>query len=274
MNTLYPREYTRAISLAVKNNLRIANQNETVNLGQTVVALSYMANFPYMSNDSKLIPQDLETQLREQSQFSLNLVAIVIQGKVKDKDPSYVDRIDGIVYDFNTNREVKLSEVYLLPDLQIIAKGEDMFLFPVSKLHWLGDNIAYVLAYKVDYSKGLNDELYEISLKAELRDLHDKVINNCMLGNQNGLSLFFNPNNEEFKGFYMPKGIYSDSEKLKKFADSVEIAFKSYEASKKFAISPQRKICIESLQGVGLIVSAAALVNNYWLPEAWDYMQK
>jgi hypothetical protein len=205
---------------------------------------------------------------------------VILSGKQKEgaKDPNRVDRFEADIFDMQTGRSTKATEAYLLPDGDVIVRGENMFIFPVTKLQLFGDKEGYVLAYKLDYFKKHDDDLSEISAKTELNTLHDQVINACINGingKQNGLAQFFNRNNHGFEGFYMPPSVSRDPIKLAKFFESINENFTKYYKAKEFESNPpDPETCRESMRGLGLIVSAAAVLNGYWLPEISDYLQK
>ena len=154
-----------------------------------------------------------------------------------------------------------------------------MFLYPVTKFQFLDDKMGYVIAYKLDYFRENNDPLSEIGAKSKLKEVHDTVMSACTKGVQghlNGLSQFFNNTEDQFKGFEIPVGISTDvtDEKRKIFLDSITKGFNAYYKSDRFKEKPRPETCREALRGLGLIVSSAALMNGYWIPEIEDFIQR
>lgn len=275
--SLYPREYTEITAANVKNNLRFASlgQNERTSMGNSVFSMSW---FNYMAqvenNDTGLFPPQYIQKIRNQQRFDFSFVAIIMKGRKKDNSPGFVESFDGVVFDFNTGKETPLTNAYLMPGAEVFANASNMFLYPVTRFIPYSDTDGYLFAYKMDYYKDHTDPLTELGVKTDLSELHNQLINACVIGtegNSNGLAQYFNGNNKQFEGFKMSPGLARTEQKRKEFLDSIKTAFDGYHKS---SLNPKPQTCQESLRGLGLIISSAAIINGYWLPEVMDYIQK
>lgn len=271
-SSLYPVEYTKAISKIVTRNLHFAtlDANERTRMGQAAVALSGLLELGKANNDKNIFSTQYLEKINSQTKFNLSVVAIILTGYKKDGKVDRVDRFSGQVFDFQADKSIPLSsDVYLLPEGQVIAKSEDMFLFPITNFQLFSDTSGYVVAYKIDYYKDDN-QLSKVSVKTELKDLYDQLLINCIDEKKNGLSSFFNKTEPDFEGFYMPTDLLRDSvEKGKLFRDSINTAFAKYEKSK----GVSHEACSEAIRGLGLIISSAAILNGNWIPEIRYYLQ-
>ncbi len=279
-SSLYPFEYTEAIAADVEGNLSFASlkKDERTKMGQSVLSLGWFNYLSTLNNDSGLFPKRYMERIRSQNQFGFNYVAVIVSAKKKDNgEAQRFDRFDGQVFDFQTGKSTNLLDVFVLPDGDLIANGENMFLYPISKLRFFGNDQAYVLAYKLDYFRDPNDKLADISAKTKLKEQHDKVMRACVFGpegEENGLAQFFK-GNDDFKGFYIPQGIATDDTKQQDFQRSVTEAFNQYYQNTKFKDHPPvPETCSEAQRGLGLIMSTAAIINGFWLPEANEFVQK
>lgn len=281
-SSLYPKEFTEIIAANVKNNLKFVSlgQSEKTNMGASVLSMSWLLQFSnFNNNDAGLFPPQYIEKIRNQQKFDFSIVAIILKGRKKDNNPNYVDSFDGSVFDFNSNRETPLTNAYLLPGGQVIASASSMFLYPITRFMPYKDDEGYAYAYKLNFTRDPSDPLSDFSVKTDLKELHDRLINACVIGtdgNNNGLSKFFNSSEPAFKGFKMPVGLSLADEKKKEFLDSIEVAFQDYYKfeSEDFKVKPKAETCRESLRGLGLIISSAAVMNGFWLPEVMDYIQK
>ncbi len=274
---LYPREYTEIVAANVRNNLRFASlgQSDRTTMGRSVLTMGWMSDSAwYGNNDASLFPPQYVEKIRNQQQFSLGLVAILLKGRNKDDNPNFVDGWEGSVYDPNTDKSSPLTNAYIMPGGTVIASSPGMFLYPITKFTPYSDKEGYLFAYKLEYSRDTTDSLSEFSVKTDLRELHERLINACVMGTDganNGLAHFFTSTVPEFKGFQMGEGLARNEETRKLFLESIDKAFAAYYASNK---SAKPETCRESIRGLGLIISSAAILNGYWLPEVMDYIQK
>ena len=275
-SSLYPQEYTQIIAANITQNMHFASlgQSEKTTMGSSIVSmgwLNYMAQAG--NNDSTLFPPQYVEQIRNQGKFQMSAVAVILKGRLKDGDQSQVDGFDGVVYDFTSGKSTPLTNAYLLPGGAVFVDAPDMFLYPVSRFKAYEKTEGFVFAYKLDYYRDPREKLGDFSVKNGLKELNDRLVKACVIGtdgNDNGLSQFFSSSNStNFKGFTMTSGLERGD--TKNFLDSIDAAFTEY-----YRLTPGAKAqtCLESLRGLGLIISSAAVTNGYWLPEVSDYIQK
>jgi len=277
-SSLYPKEFTEAISKTVENNVQLANISGGYStVGKSVLNLGYMLYRNKLSNDSKKFSENYISTIRNQDKFNFGLVAVILKAVKHHDYPDRATKFTAKVYDFRSGKEVDASEVYILPGGEIIARAENVFLYPITKLKFFSNDSAYVFAYQFDYKKEPGDILFERSVKKGLKDMHDNLLNTCTVGSEgpggkkNGLETFFG--SEEFKGFKIPEGIVKNH-KYDEFLLSIEENFEDYYKSDKYKGNrPKRETCLEAKRGLGLIVSTAALINGHWLPEVKDFIQ-
>lgn len=277
-SSLYPKEYTQIIAANVKNNMRFASlgQNETTSMGNSIVSMGW---FNHMSNtgnnDAALFPPQYIERIRTQGKFEFSAVAVILKGRKKEGTTNFVDRFEGEVYDFNTSKSTPLTNAYLLPNGLVVVNTPNMFLYPFTRFSPYSDTDGYVLAYKLDYTRETSDPLAKYSVKIDLKELNDRLIDACVLGTNgvnNGLSKFFTTSEPKFEGFKMTTGLARGERK--EFLDSVDKAFNTYYNEMNYDAKPKPETCLETVRGLGLIISSAAVINGFWLPEVMDYIQK
>ena len=294
-SSFYPEAYTEAVATMLKGNLKFASlkNGDRTSMGLALYHYAIMSLFEApMSNDAGILPPQYVTQLRNQTAFSVSYAAVLLSGKEREGSPNRIDTFTGEVYDLESGKTFPLTDVYILPSGQLIAKGENVFIYPMpqAKLRFWGNKDAYIIALKVEYSVDPDDELKSKSSKSILRDIHDNVYNACVIGTSvngkyNGLSQYFNKDQTTgFKGFEVQPGIARDGTKYNKFLRSVREAFEGvpekkipgYYTTDIFGPggNPKPETCQEALSGLNTIASAAALMNGRMLPEVFDKFQK
>jgi hypothetical protein len=275
--SLYPREYTEAISSAVTHNIQFASldsNHQLPRIGTLTSTIGYFDSLADQSNDSARFPKNYIDRIRSQSKFNFNIVAVILKAQQKEKGGfQRFDRFETSVFDFVTGKSTQASYAYLLPDGQVIVRAQNMLLLPVTKFQPYQDSEGYVLAYRLDYFEEHNDLLTQASVKQKLLQFNDQVLASCIEGppgTLNGLGHYFN---SDFAGFYMPKGLLGQPQ-WGEFLDSISENFTSYYNDPRFKIKPRPEACTEALRDLGLIVSTAALINNNWIPGTEEYFQK
>ena len=265
----------------IKKNLKFASlgQSEKTLMGRSVLAMSWL-NFEasYGSNDSSYFPLHLVSKVRSQQEFNLGLVAVILSGKTREGGSAmHTVRWDGQVYDMATDKLTPLNSAYILPGGKVIASSPQMFIYPITQFTPFSAFDGYFFAYKIDYVRDSNDTLSDISVKNDLKDYYTRLYDACVIGtngSENGLASFFSVDEPEFEGFLMGKSLERNEEKIKDFRESIDNSFKVYYSSKRHTVPPKPETCQESLRGLGLIITSAAALNGYWLPEIFDYIQK
>jgi len=280
-STLYPLEFTQAMAATVDKNLKFATQNETDQtiMGRAVLAMGYFLQQMLESNDAQRFNQEYIQSIRMQTQYNFRMVAAIFTKVKRDTDPNRATKFTVSLYDFRTNKSVSAPEGYVLPGGRVLIRGpERTFVYPVSQLQFLDDDNAYALAYALDYEQKHDDVLAAHSVKATFEKLHKSALDACIVGQSNGLATFFNSQEDpkNFLGFEIIPGIAYDKEKQIRFLESVRKNFEAFNRLRgpKNAKATPEEVCQESLKGLGLLVSSAAVINGFWLPEAFDYLVK
>lgn len=281
---IYPREYTDVMASNLKMNLQFAGpESPKTALGRSITSMLWMnwtAN--YENKDAGLFPESYKEKIRSQQAFDVGVVALILKGNSKNSgSPDRIVSWTGELFDFASNKSVPLSSAFLLPKGKVIATASDMILFPITTYMPYLQKEGYVYAYKLQLNQtNQQDGLSDLSAKKDLADHGERLIMNCLNGQDNGLKAFFNSTNPHFEGFRTSEGLAQSDELKKQFLDSVDQAFDIYysnkspqNGSKILAVDPDRMTCSESLRGIGLLISAGAIMNGYLLPETFDYIQ-
>lgn len=276
-STLYPYEFTKAIASGVKENLTFSSgdRSQKPRMGLSVLSMGYFLAQQRASNDSKRYSRDYISRIRNQNNFRLSLVALLLKLKDRNGDRR-VTHFETEIYDFRSDKPITGVEAYLLPNGKVIARAPGRnFLYPVTDFTFISDDSGYVLAYRADYDDKHDDVLSPHSAKTTFETLNKSVLDACLIGHQNGLASFFNSTKSpvEFPGFEAPKGVAADLELQLRFLQSVKANYELYyQQVEKTPSPPSRLVCEESLEGLAMILSTAALLNGYWIPEAADFI--
>lgn len=298
--TLFPHEVTEIMSLAVTKNMAFgSDENSTsgeTTLGKTVLALSFlnsMMNYGAFAGNETARPTDEYNRiLQTQTQFDFKAVAIMITAvEPTEGDKTKIKQFKYDLLDLRTFKTAPIQDVYILPGGRIIARDKGKFLFPLTEIRFFGDNAAYVMAYQIEYDEpAQEDKLFEESTKALLTSEHSKIVDDCIDGiNSSGLSKFFTgatrddlPEDQQFAGFDIQPGISTELNPTKRdlFKASIINEFRKYETyarSRNSNLNAQNTMtrrCEEAVRGVGMISSAAAMLNGYWLGITNNYIKR
>jgi hypothetical protein len=245
-------------------------------MGRSVLATGWMVPWQrYYSNDSAKLPRAYNETLNQQNEFNLSLVAVIISATQPDANSGtaadHYKKFTATIYDFFTDKSSTARDVFILPQGNIFVRANGMFLYPINKMKFWSGTSSYVIAYKVDYDFEVGDLLLE--------DITDTCVDGF---NGSGLASYFDNGNPDFKGFYIPPGLAEETnkEKLGQFYDSIRTEFGKYETKVSGKIPPNfsgrtmQAICDESTRGTGQILSAAAVVNGYWLRITEEFLVK
>ncbi|MCB0362264.1 MAG: hypothetical protein KDD35_06065, partial [Bdellovibrionales bacterium] len=164
--TLYPNEYTELIAEMVKHNLSFEaiRQKDSTFIGRSVVAAGhFLPTQASKSNDETIVPKSFANMLDSQINYSFGMVAVLIQAHTPDAnsslDPDYYNKFTARVFDPMLGGNINASEVYILPQRDVLVRVNNMFLFPLTKVKFYDSGKAYVIAYKVDYDPAIRDDL-------------------------------------------------------------------------------------------------------------------
>jgi hypothetical protein len=274
-STMFPVEFTEALAVAVEKNLKFTSlSGNSATMGMPITSMGYFINQQSYANDSTRMPKDFIENIRNQTNFRLSMKAVILQMKTRE-DKSRITHFESELYDPNTNRSQRIPESFILPGGKLIVRPASRnFVFPLTKLMFLSDDLAYAWAYHIEYDDKHDDVLAAHSVKATLEKLNNSILDSCIRGNNDGLASFFNSQVDQstYPGFLVMSGIAGDKEKQLRFLDSVKDNFAKFYAVPKNSATPER--CENAVRGVGMIVSTAAMLNGYFLPEVLDYLVK
>ncbi len=277
--SLYPKEFVEIMTANMKGNLHFGalDNSDRTKMG---VSISSMGWFQYLfqqsHNDFNLLPEKYADRLKRLNELKLSAVAVIMKGKAKENSQNDMERFETTILDFDTKKEFPAAG-YFLPGGKIIASAPGMFIYPITPFYPYNNTEGYAIAYKLDFIPDQTDPLDSFGPKTELKTLNDRLLNSCLTGMNgvnNGLRYFFNPSVPEFKGIKMPDGIAFSNDKRLEFIRSIEDAYKAYYNYAGFSEKPKEETCEETLRGIALIISSAAIMNGYWLPEASVFIQK
>lgn len=277
-SSLYPQEYTEIMAANISSNLRFAslgNEDQTL-LGRSVLSMLMFNRLSQENNDPSRFSDRYISRIRNQTAYDFQYVAIILEGTLNKKrnDPNRVTHFNGKVFDFSSGKSTPVNDIYLLPNGEVLARAKDMFLLPLTRLQLYADQEGYVIAIRLSYYREHDDTLERLGAKTALRSLYDNVISACTVGvGGNGLSNFFSRTQPAFEGFYMPEGTATDEEKYREFLRSINKSFDDYYKFNQ-SNAPKPETCREALRGVALVVSAASVLNGYWIGPVGDLIQK
>ena len=179
----------------------------------------------------------------------------------------------------------------------IVMPPANSLLYPFKNnpIRWYTKSNGYYFAMKVDYaSGGYYDKLKSYSVRQTLTDRYYEIMKKCIEGDiaigedkkregmeRNGLRYYFNDTIDDqiFEGFEFGNTIHSqDGVDLRKFHESLEESFNTYHNdtydAKIFKRKPNPKNCTQALRGQGLLVVGASIMNGYYMPGMYDYIEK
>lgn len=277
-SSLYPFEFTQAIAAGAEKNLMFGTEaNPLPTMGRPFFSLGYFIDQQWYSNEASRFPKDYIESIRRQSAFRFTMKAIILNFKTRD-DKTRVTHFEAELYDPNTDKTVRIPEAYILPGGKLIVRPPSRnFVYPVTKIMFLADGLAYVWSYHIEYEKERNDLLEAHGLRTALEKVHTEILDSCIRGNNNGLSSFFNGQEDaaQFPGFLALANIANDDETQHRFLDSIQENFKLYYTKYKNTQDPPSEgRCERARLGQSLIVSSAALMQGYFLPEVLDALVK
>ena len=282
--SLYPLEYTKAISAAVVKNIRVGTEfnNTPTTVGRLALAAGGYAASNYYSNDTNRFPEGLLERLRNQTRLRVEYAAVFLTPHANDSsDSTKVSHFSANLLNFQTQKETPLGTAFMLPGRNFIVKGSgNTMLLPASKVHFFasGPNdkgTAYGFVLKVEFDHERRDMLSASNIKTALKELYDEIYDRCIFGSageKNGLSHYFN---DKFEGFDYAGNIGGQKLKQEEFFTSVDQAFdRYYEEGVEGAAKPSRKTCVEARRGIKAVVSTAAALQGYFLGYILDVMEK
>lgn len=274
-STLFPVEFTEALALGVEKNLRFGSiSTDTTRIGLPILSMGYFVDQQSYGRDAGRTPKDFIETVRRQTNFRISVKAVILNLKTRD-DKTRVTHFEAELYDPNSDRSQRIPEAFVLPGGKLIVRPATRnFVYPLTKVMFVSDQMAFAWAYSIEYDDKHDDILAAHSVKATLEKINSSVLDACIRGDNDGLASFFNSQEDpaRFKGFLVMNGIAGAKEKELSFFDSVRENFDRFYELRTDANGrgPTPERCENAILGVGMIVSTAALLNGYYLPEIVD----
>ncbi len=279
--SLYPEEFTKNITSSVLSNIKL--NKDTGNEPKMGRIALFMGSFlmqtfgyPFQStNDFHEFDGDYMENIKQQSQFIFNarypFVPVFVRIKRPNgggKDPEKISNFIAFIYEWG--QEIKeLGNAYMLPEGKVFfGTTAETFVYPISNLIFLSDNIALAWGIRVQYNKSDYSALWVEGIKHNLFTTYEDIGTTCR--EKAGLSSYFSTSNKKFGGFYIPYGIAGNDTRYREFTDSVRKQFDKYLEEPGY--SENGTVCTKALDDVGLVVSQALALNNIFLPMVFRYM--
>jgi hypothetical protein len=291
LSTLYPREYTQLIASAVESNLSLgANSSgdasqvrQSTSLGQAVLALATLLPYSQFTNDKFELEARVSRNLRRQSEFRYNFGALEITRK-DEEGKELAKEFTGKIHVYGSSNTIPVQDVFMYRDNAVIAVPyTGTMLYPVSpEIMWISQNTGVYYVLTVDYPReNPLDTLRARSVKNALTETYQQVLKSCVDGTpgspraENGLRHYFTRTKPQmFAGFDFPRTINTSDDAKDTFLISIEREFDKYYKSAEFLTPPDPRSCNEALRGQGLLVSTAAALNGFFLPEILNYIER
>ncbi len=280
-STLYPSEYSKAISSATEMNLVFGNSklDDSTYIGRTVLSLGYFLRMSMFSNDILRFYTPFIENIRNQTQFRYSL-SIIDVSKKDEEGKEIAKKFDATIHNMFSRGAESVPEIYLYKnDRTIIMPPPGSLLLPLRPIRWYSKSNGYYFAIKMDYSDDFYDFLKSNSVRKDLEELYYNTMKTCIEGqSRNGLRYFFNDTVDEsvFPGFVFPNNIHRRKSDKDRFFISLEEQFSKYYSNSDnfFVVKPEQSYCEEAIRGQGLLVMAASVINGFYFPQVLDYIEK
>lgn len=279
ISTLYPKEYTSAITAATEMNLNFGNAalDEKTSIGRTVLAMGYYLFNTTGSNDVLSVNAPFIENIRSQTQFKYSWAMVDIKKK-DEQNKEIARKFTATIHNIYSVAPETVPEIYMYKNMRtVMMPPARSLLLPVSSIHWYTKSAGYFFAMKLDYNDDPYDRLKAKSVRKTLEEKYYEVMKRCVQGNRNGLRFFFSDtavDEKAFPGFEFPATIADSTSDEKRFWQSVDKYFNDYYNYKGFPERPDPSACEEALRGQGLIVMAASVLNGYYLYNVTDFVEK
>ena len=179
--SLYPYEFTNAISTSVTENIKISTAGGDKEMGRIAM---FMGSFLYSgfksfysTNDYHPFGNEYMSMITTQSRFIFNnwwpfvpIFIRVVRDKDTKADPDRVQSFSAVIYEWG-EEPVELGDAYALPKGKMIfSASPNQFVYPVTDMIFLTDNLALTWGIRVQYetnpslnlsASGIKEELYE-----------------------------------------------------------------------------------------------------------------
>ncbi|MEO0336960.1 MAG: hypothetical protein AAF202_11225, partial [Pseudomonadota bacterium] len=240
LSTLYPFEYNTAVKSGVINNMEISqdprSESDSDLLNKTIATLGWSLLWQYYGNDVSRFSNlsDHFEMIRNQTQFRLSVNPIIIEKVPDDKRKDYTKQLKASAYNTFTRKSEPLDSIYITENYKAVGyPPKETFIYPATTLNVYNASSAYYVAYRLSYEPSYGDLLYSSSVKSELYKIYNRIVESCIVHdgeNRNGLQQFFTTGNDNFRGFYWPDNVHSNTTDRPYLLhrDSIGQAFQEY----------------------------------------------
>lgn len=281
ISTFYPKEYISSIATTMRNNLSISSSTTEQNtkIGRAILALGFLLNNSYASNDSLMVPKIFLDEIRRQTRYDYSYVIVNVTPN-NEKGEEIARAFTGVVQGMFSSSSEALESIYLYTQNRVVLRPPlSSLLYPVTEIRWISPTSGILFALKLNYSDQTNENLQVSNIRSDLQTLLKTAMDNCINGpgqTQNGLASFFNQNSKErFPGFDFPKTIAIKPTDKDLFKNSLDTQFRRYYNNEGgFSVAPQPEQCEAAINAQNLIVMAASALNGFYFNEIYDYMEK
>ncbi len=258
MGSLYPREYTDTLGSALTSNLRFQSLgDEATFVGKAVSWMGYLSGWSRTNNDNHRFPLRYMEKIYDQTKLEPQVAVLILQG-IDSGTPELYKRFKLTIFDPLSRKEIDGQDAYILPEGHIVARANDMIIYPLTPIKFFSDSAAYSFAYMVTINRSEDDQLAELGVKEKLLTKYNDVLKSCIEGDK-GLNQYFTTT-PQFEGFRIPKGIATSTELDRIFKRSIQTEFNKFEE----ITGVSEDNCFESTKGIAAALSAAGLLNGYW----------
>jgi hypothetical protein len=297
LSTLYPRNYTQLVSSTVEHNILVGADasGESARIGRAALVLSFLLPYSKYSNDQRFVSDTFSRNVAAQTEFNYTFAFVELK-KDTETVPDVARTFSGSMTDMYSNRgSESLRNIFLYLDNVVIARPQGgSLIYPLTGVRWISPDAGYYYVLRVNYPlAGRNDPLRTRSVKTVLEETYKDIMAACIEGTpgevraRNGLIEFFNRNEpytsatqppKLFTGFKFSRSMPSETA-VDDLEDSIKEQYERYYENKfesgfRFTPAPDRAACSEAVRGQGLLVSTAAALNGFFLPDIMKYIEK
>lgn len=278
--SLYPMEFTSGIATGVSENIRLnAFTGESPKMNRTALFTGIYLyrtfnDFFDATNDFHHgFSQEYLNSIMNKARFivggNTGVFPILLQpvkSREPGEDPTRIKSFTALVYEWG-GRNVELGEAFMLPRGRVLMNPmAQTFIYPVSDVLWLSDDLALVWGIRAQYEIDQYTNLGPAGLTTRLHQTYTEVINECL--DKANFREYFSKSNRNFKGYKVVPGIAGNEARIKEFNDSVIEEFASYRNS---LPENERMVkadkCLKAQDDVGLVITQALATAGYWLPQ-------
>ncbi len=274
---LYPKEYNRSLTDGALASLHFGDNGEAPYIGASVLAMGYLKGMLSSSNDTKLLRAKYLDVLQSQTAFDLSTAIVEVTKQKNDDDDKLARKFNATLKERWGTGATPLKNFYFYKDNQVVLDPPARtLLYPMGSVFWYSSTTGVMRTIKVSYNYSNNKLLSENSLKSQLVERLNYLMNNCIDGgdSKNGLMHYFNDTDSSdnaFKGFDFSLSIMDNEDQ---FYHSIDKAYDYYFNEAFPDNKPDRTTCDKAIRAQNLLVTAAGMLNGIYFPEAYDFLEK